>query len=75
LVITGAASLGIGGSCTLNADVANTYNLDDPGLVSCLVLLRRDPQFAELAAAWVSLPAAIRAGILALAQAASGNAP
>ena len=63
------SSLGIGGSSTLSADVASTYVCHDPGLV----LLRRDLQFAELAAAWETLPAAFRSGILAMVQAGAGD--
>ncbi len=65
----GAASLGMGGQCDLINEVTGTYGLDDPGLVSCLVLLRRDPQLAELAVAWASLPTAIRAGIVTMIRA------
>ena len=48
-------------------------DLDDPGLVSCLVSLRRDPQFAELAVAWETLPAAIRTGIVTMARTTRQN--
>lgn len=65
--------MGIGGSCTLNADLTSTYELDDPGLVSCLVLLQRDPQLAELAAAWETLPDAIRTGIVTMVRATRQN--
>ena len=58
--------MGISGSSTVSADDASAYDLRDPGLVSCLVLLRRDPQFAELTAAWETLPAAIRSAIMAV---------
>ncbi len=64
-------SLGIGGGGTLNGDMASTYDLDDPRLVSCLVFLRREPQLTEIVAAWDDLAPAIRVGILATVRAAS----
>ena len=65
--------LGIGGDGTVPNDLTGTYDLDDPGLVSCLVLLRRDPRFEELAAAWASLPTAIRIGIVTTVRATLQN--
>lgn len=53
--------------------MARGYDLADLGLVSCLVLLRRDPEFAELAEAWEFLPTAIRRGIVTMVRATRQN--
>ena len=63
-----ASSLRIGGDHTVTNAVAATYDPEDSSLVSCLVSLRRGPQFAELAAAWEFLPAAIRTGIVTMVR-------
>jgi hypothetical protein len=65
------SSLGMGGGCDLSSELAGTYDLGDPSLVSCLVSLRRNPALAEVVGTWESLPAAIQAGVLATVRAAA----
>lgn len=63
----------MGGGSDLTSQLANTYDLGDPSLVSCLVSLRRDPEFAELAEAWEFLPTAIETGIVTMVRAPRPN--
>ena len=66
--------MGIGGDGTATAEMTSACDPEDAGLLSCLVLLRRDPQAATLAAAWGCLPAAINSGILTIVR-VWGNGP
>jgi hypothetical protein len=49
------SSLGMGGGSDLTSEVAGTYDLVDPSLVSCLVLLCRHPSLVRLVEAWPRL--------------------
>jgi hypothetical protein len=64
----------MGGGSDLTSEFESTYDLGDPSLVPCLVLLSRHPELTELIEVWESLPTAIRAGVMATIRAAVGDA-
>jgi hypothetical protein len=62
---TDDVQLGMGGG----NEMASTYDLGDPSLVSCLVLLCRHPSLVRLVEAWPQLTADQKRQILAAAKA------